>query len=425
MKLTYITILTLMLLCSCVTSNIKSDSKPIAIVNTSIVDVENGFVLSNQTIIVEKDRITAISNSPDMVIPPNTSIINGQGKFVIPGLWDMHVHLEMATKSSLPLFIANGVTGVRDMGTDSFDTLMTWKSEINRGELTGPHILSPGPMLDGPFFTDELRLTVNTAEEGLAGVDSLVNMGVDFIKVHQQISREAFFAVANQAQKQNITFVGHRPNVVNIPELVEAGQKGIEHIFSIPDTASVSYALLRENEVSVTPTLLLIEKIANYHTLSVETDPRANLISSSLIDLWKKQTEAWGMDIDRTVKMMNDLKPMMLERVRLLKDAGVEILAGTDLAVPFVYPGSSLHEELEMLVQAGLSPLEALQAATINPARFLNKQETVGSVKEGMSADLVLLDANPLDNISNTKNINVVIFKGKVFDQEEIKKILK
>jgi imidazolonepropionase-like amidohydrolase len=182
---------------------------------------------------------------------------------------------------------------------------------------------------------------------------------------------------------------------------------------------------LREANVFFTPNLLIIDKIARNDDLSLNKDKRLEKVSPELIHHWKKQTEAWGDNVKNTVEYMQRVMPVMQQRTASLQRAGVKLLAGTDLGIPYAYPGSSLHEELELMVQAGLSPFQALQSATINPARFFKKENEMGSIQKGKRADLVLLNANPLQSIANTKNIHMVFFKGKVFDRNSLDVILK
>ena len=413
-----------MLLSACAVTKNNSRQKTIVIKNVSVVDVVNGSLLLDQTVLILGERIIEMGPSEKINIPGDATLVNAAGKYIIPGLWDMHVHLEIAGEESLPIFIANGVTGVRDMGANSFSLLKNWRNQIESGVREGPHILAPGPMIDGPFFTSDLRVTVTTPAEARKAVDSLVTLGVDFIKIHQQISREAYLAAADQARKHKITFVGHLPNTITPIEAIEAGQKSIEHIFTAPDKLPI-YPLMKQRGTRVTPTLVFLYKLARYNDSSMQNDPRASYLSPTLKAFWKTQVAAWGEGVNQTVELMNSLMPEMMSRTLSLQKAGVELLAGTDLAGVYIYPGSSLHEELELLVKAGLSPIEALQTATINPARFFNKEESMGTVQKGKSGDLVLLNANPLEKISNTKNIYMVIFKGRIYDEVKLKGMLK
>ena len=425
LRITYFFLLYLLFFTACsVVQNTTALGKT-ALINVTIVDVSNGSLVPGQTVVIDGDKIIEVGSASDIRIDKSTSIIDARGKYLIPGLWDMHVHLELATKQSLPYFIAYGVTGVRDMGSNSFDSIKHWRNEIEHGSQTGPHIIASGPMIDGPFFVNELRVTVNTASEARKAVDSIVALGVDFIKVHQQISKEAYLALAEQATKHKITFVGHKPAALTTQDLIKAGQNSIEHIMSTPDLNDTTISLLREANVFFTPNLLIIDKISRNDNLSLNKDKRLDQVSPALKHHWKKQTEAWGDNVKKTVEYMQSAMPHMQQRTASLQRAGVLLLAGTDLGIPYAYPGSSLHEELELLVQAGLSPFQALQTATINPARIFKKENEMGSIKKGKRADLVLLNANPLESIANTKNINMVFFKGKVFDRNSLDAILK
>jgi imidazolonepropionase-like amidohydrolase len=425
MKTTYFFLLSLLFFAACSPVRNTTARGRTALTNVTIVDVLNGSLSPNQTVVIDGDKIIEIGSTSNMRIEKSTSIIDALGKYLIPGLWDMHVHLELATKESLPYFIAYGVTGVRDMGANSFDSIKQWRNGIEQGNQIGPHIIAAGPIIDGPFFVNELRVTVNTPAEARKAVDSLVALGVDFIKVHQQISKEAYLALADQAAKHKITFAGHKPAVLSTQEIIKAGQSSIEHLLSTPDLNDTTISLLKDAGVFFTPNLLIFDKIARYNDPTLRNDKRLNQVSPILKQHWKKQTEAWGDNVNSTVEYMQSVMPVMQQRTGSLQRAGVLLLAGTDIGIPYAYPGSSLHEELELLVKSGLSPLQSLQTATINPARFFKKEPEMGSIQKGKRADLVLLNANPLEDISNTRNINLVFFKGKVFDRKSLNAILR
>ncbi|WP_207494933.1 amidohydrolase family protein [Aridibaculum aurantiacum] len=424
MKTTYFFLLSIILFAACSPARNTAARGRIALTNVTIVDVRNGGLLPNQAVVIEGDRIIETGYASSVRIARGTSVIDAQGKYLVPGLWDMHVHLELATKQSLPYFIAYGVTGVRDMGANSLDTIKQWRNEIEQGKQVGPHIIAPGPIIDGPFFVNELRVTVNTPAEARKAVDSLVALGVDFIKVHQQISKDAYLALADQAAKHNIAFVGHKPASLPLQAVIEAGQSSIEHVLFTPGLNDTTISMMKDAGTFFTPTLLIIDKIARYNDSSLRNDKRLGQVSPILKHHWQKQTEAWGDNVSKTVEYMQSMMPVMQQRTASMQRAGVPLLAGTDMAIPYVYPGSSLHEELELLVRSGLSPLQALQAATINPARFFKKEAETGSIHKGKRADLVLLNANPLQDISNAKDINLVIFNGKVYDRKSLDAIL-
>lgn len=414
-------------ICSCVSSSALSSEggkRKIALTNITIIDVETGKSINNQSVVLQGEKIINIGLTSHMQLDKNITIIDASNKYLIPGLWDMHVHLEFGGKEVLPYFVANGVTGVRDMGSNSFDSINNWRDEVIKGDLPGPRIITSGPMIDGPFITDKLRVTVENEIQARNAVDSLANLGVDFIKVHQQISKEAYLAVTDQAKKYQISVVGHHPALVSTKEVIEAGQKSIEHIFGVPRPSSGLYPVLKEKEIAVTPTLVVTDKIARFNELSTNNDNRIRFISPALQFFWEEQTAAWGENTEATIAIMSKMFPDFLEGTSLLHEAGINLLAGTDYGVVYIYPGSSLHEELELMVKAGLKPFEALQTATINPAKFLNKEMTMGTVKVGKFADLVVLNSNPLENISNTQDIFLVISNGRVYNKEELQKIL-
>ncbi|MCU1303963.1 MAG: amidohydrolase [Candidatus Sulfotelmatobacter sp.] len=384
--------------------------------------------------------------------------VDGSGKFLIPGLWDMHVHLVFGTwfphskEIALPLFIANGITGVRDMGGE-LDTLRQWRKEIAAGTLVGPRMIISGPMLDGPQPRFPSSIAISTPEDGRRAVDDLQRRGADFIKLQSLIPRDAVFAIADEARKQGIPFVGHVPDSVRASEASSAGQKSFEHLIGIfegsspledeflkgpktetkflstydPERASKLFSLLAKNHTWQCPTLVW-ERGGN---LIDETDFAQDSRAKYVPAYWKEVT--WKKFADQIVHDYNadDLATRKhfvqkeLEVVNAMHHAGVQFLAGTDTPPGvYIFPGFSLHEELQRFVAAGFTPMEALQTATLNPAQFLGVNDRLGTVEKGKLADLVLLEANPLDDIRNTQKISAVIANGRYFSRADLDKML-
>ena len=427
--------------------------------NVTIIDTNGGPVQSHRTVIVRDGRIAEIIDSDKDTSRKLRGVhVNGTAKFLIPGLWDMHVHIVFGDwfprgkEVTLPLFIANGVTGVRDMGSE-LETLQAWRKEIDAGTLIGPRMWISGPMLDGPQPRFPSSIAITTPDDGRRAVDDLKKRGADFIKLQSLIPRDAVFAIADEAKKQGITFVGHVPDAVRASEASNAGQKSFEHLIGIfegsspledefikggknetrflstydPVRAAALFTLLAKNHTWQCPTLVwerggnLIDEADFAH------DTRAKYVPASWKDVtWKRFTEQivheFNTDDSATRK---HFVAKELEVVNAMHRAGIQFLAGTDTPPGvYIFPGFSLHEELQRFVAAGFTPMEALQTATLNPAKFLGMEDRLGTVEKGKLADLVLLDANPLDDIRNTQKIDGVIVRGRYLPRADLDKML-
>jgi imidazolonepropionase-like amidohydrolase len=451
-------------------------NQSLTIENVTIVDTAGGPFQTNMTIVISGGRIESLGKTSGLHHKPRNGeiVVDGRGKFLIPGLWDMHTHIagvsakpEWSKQVLLPLLVANGITGIRDMGGD-LDALESWRREIENGQLTGPLIVAAGPMLlparraGAPAApVDPAVLRVGSPDEARASVDSLKKRGADFVKVIQ-LPREEYFAVAAEANQNGIPFAGHIPTRVNAIEASNAGQKSIEHIiysslafdcsskedelrkkaldatargdeqavadatdeanrtFS-PEKAAALWSIFRRNGTWVTPTLFTIR--VNGHRLEDSaSDPRLAYLPLALRKEWAPSPSPTRDDRDTAAwwerQFENDRK-LTGEMHR----AGVRLLAGSDALDRYVFVGSSLHEELKLLVDAGLTPLEALQAATRNPSDFLGRKDK-GIIAAGGRADLVLLEANPLENIANTQRISSVILAGRYLSRADLDSML-
>jgi imidazolonepropionase-like amidohydrolase len=426
--------------------------------NVTVVDVRTGTLQPEQTVILERNHITSVGASKSVRYPRNSPSVNCRGLFLIPGLWDMHVHLVFgdwfpdAQEISLPLFVANGVTGVRDMGSE-LDIVQGWRNEIEAGRLTGPRIFTAGPMLDGPKPRFPSSVAIATPEDAHRAVADLKRRGADFIKLQSLIPREAVFAIAEEAKKQEIPFEGHVPDTVRASEMSEAGMKSFEHLIGIFEgsspaeddflkggktegkflatydaTRAASLAeTLAKNQTWQCPTLVW-ERGGNLIDVSdFSKDERLKYVPPSWKNkTWKRFTEeitqGYGTDDVATRKKFIEKE---LEVVGMLHKAGVPFLAGTDTpAGVHIFPGYSLHEELQRFVAAGFTSLEALQTATLNPARFFGIEDQAGTVEKGKFADLVLLSANPLEDIANTQKIAAVILSGQYYRRADLDKMM-
>ena len=433
--------------------------RPVAFTHVNVIDTTGGPTQHDMTVVVTGQRIVKVAKTGRAATPNNMQVVDGRGKYLIPGLWDMHVHTVFGEwlpqwtgeKISFPLFVANGVTGVRDMGAD-LAVAKQWRSDIASGKLLGPRLVIAGPMLDGPKPRFPSSVGVGTPNDGRKTVDDLKRAGVDFIKFQSLIPRDAYFAAVEEAKKQSIPFVGHVPDAVRASEASNAGQKSIEHLTGVFEACSTiedelmkgpkgpgrfvaTYsdanaktliALFAKNQTWQVPTLVwehgqwLIDKS------DFSRDPLTKYAPAA----WKDHT--WPMFTTDILKDMDtDPLPIRekftdkeLEIVGAMHRAGVPFLAGTDTAAGVhVFPGFSLHEELEYFVRAGFTPLEALQTATRNPALFFGRSD-MGSVQKGKIADLVLLDADPLTDIRNTRKIRAVVLNGRYLSRSDLDDLL-
>jgi imidazolonepropionase-like amidohydrolase len=429
--------------------------------DVTVIDATGAPPQPHRSVIVHGDRIIGIVSSKELEKKSGEPVgtwVDGSGKFLIPGLWDMHVHMVFGDwfprgkEITLPLFIANGITGVRDMGGE-LDVLQQWRKEISAGTLIGPRMVIPGPMLDGPQPRFPSSIAIKTPEDGRRAVDDLKRRGADFIKLQSLIPRDAVFAIADEARKQRITFVGHVPDAVRASEASNAGQKSFEHLIGIfegsspledefikgakteskflstydPARAEALFGLLAKNQTWQCPTLVwerggnLIDEKDFAH------DSRAKYVPSYWKDVtWKRFTDQvmheFNTDDLATRKRFVEKE---LEVVNAMHRAGIPFLAGTDTPPGvYIFPGFSLHEELQRFVAAGFTPMEALQTATLNPARFLGMQDRLGTIEQGKLADMVLLDANPLEDIRNTQKIAAVIVNGRYLSRADLDRML-
>ena len=428
----------------------------LVIAHVTVVDTKSGALLPDSTVVVRDQHIVQVGPSASVTPDTHSTVVEGRGKYLIPGLWDMHVHTVFgdwvpADEHTLQMFVVNGITGVRDMGGE-LNTLKDWRSRIAAGTLLGPRMIIAGPMLDGPVPHFPASAPVANAADGRRVVDDLKSQGVDFIKIQSFIPRDGYFAAVNEAKKIGITFVGHVPDVIRASEASNAGQKSIEHFTGIfegcstiedrlitgtktlgmnvkyydPDRAKALIALMAKNQTWQVPTLVWERGQWLVDYLDLSKDPLTKYAPKTWQRAWPRFTEdiIKSMDTD-PLPVRQKFVQMELDMTLAMYRAGVPFMAGTDTAAGVhVFPGWSLHQELELFVRAGLTPLQALQTATLNPARFLGRDD-MGSVDQGKIADLVLLQANPLAKIDNTRRIEAVVLNGRYLSHAELARMLK
>ena len=392
----------------------------IAIQDVTLIDVQSGTARPHMTVVIDQGRISRVG--PASIPPPTGArIVAGKDKFLIPGLWDMHVHLYY--KQYLPLFVAFGVTGVQDMGSD-FAKVSIWRAEIEKGTAIGPNIITSGPPVDGgPSDDPKLPLLVaRNADQARQMFDQLYKMDVDFIKVLSRLPREAYFALAEQARHWDLRMVGHIPTSVTAQEAVEARQKSLEHMFGVTKSVKSDADAIKFFErctltgTRVSPTLVLWLRMSHMDDTRLMGDPQLALIPESIRKTWSDVSDdptSFKIQVWRIYRL-----------VALAKGAKTEILAGTDTGDPYVIPGAALHDELEQLVGAGLTPRDALEAATLAPARFFEVEKEMGAIEKGKLADMVLLDGNPLDDIKNVRKVQGVFTHGRYYGRKDLDAIL-
>ena len=446
------------------TTGAEHQQKSLAFVGVTVIDSTGAPATPDMTVLIEGNRITAIGRSETVSVPLGAVVVDATGKFLIPGLWDMHVHLFNHVHpgppgaSYFPLLIANGITGVRDMWTkfDDMAQVQKWRQEFAMGA-TIPRIVAAGILVDGVHPVWPEADTVATAEAARHMVDQVKAHEIDFVKVYWNLSRQAYFAIAAECRKQGISFAGHVPFSVSAGEASDSGQESIEHLTEVAFSCSVKEKALRkvppkkwktkyENEILSSydeakgqqlfsrftknktwqvPTLVFYQRLALSET-DLLSDDRLKYIPPTQREQWKSFLTMMKERTPEQVVYGDHLRRSSLQLVAAMRHAGVQFMAGTDMgiAVSYVYPGFSLHDELALLVHAGFTPMEALQTATRNPAEFVGKADSMGTIEKGKIADIIVLDANPLEDITNTTKIDAVVLDGNLIPKQLLQRML-
>jgi len=422
----------------------------LAFTRVNVIDGSDPAERRDQTVVIHGNRIVDVVPARSWPVSHCARVVDGRGKFLIPGLWDMHVHTAIiGGRDLLALYVVNGVTGVRDMAGE-LATLRGWRDEIARGNLVGPRIVASGPYLEGGDIPIP-HLLARNPDEGRNAVDSLVALGVDFVKVHTRLSRETYFAIARRARERGIAFAGHVSQSVGSAAASDSGQRSIEHLLGIPAPCTPAeslalrprftvqsalgrcssldlaplYARFVRNETWVTPTFAAAYEIALWPTRALPGDSLAHYLPDSLrrfvVEIFP-MPDSVPPGADSAGRAMFAKR---LAQVATMHRAGVRILTGTDAPLRNSPPGFGLHEELTLLAQGGMTPFEVIRAATLEPARYLRMLDSAGTIATGKLADLVLLDANPLRDIRNTRRIAGVVANGRYFDAKERQRLLR
>jgi imidazolonepropionase-like amidohydrolase len=424
--------------------SLAQQHQPLALTGVTVIDATGRLPQSAMTVLISNGRIVDVESSATVKIPVGAQIEDCTGRFLIPGLWDMHVHLSSAGDLDARLFVANGITSVREMGGNL--AMIDWlRRRIERGTLVGPRIFRAGPFVDGlkPGLAD--RLVPSSAEEGRDAVRYLRQLGVDFIKVHTGVARDAYLALMDEAKKEGVVVAGHVPLEVTPVEASNAGQRTIEHMsvlaekraselmdggMSIKQVSEIIagempelFRTMARNSTWMDPTFVAMRESAYRYDIATQPVDRRKYVTSSVKRGWDRTFPSKPEDA-KTHAIRAELFDTQLEWAAEMKQAGVRFIAGTDTGIPDTYPGFSLHDELGLLVKAGFTEMEALQAATRNAAIVMDHATDLGTVEVGKYADLVILDASPLADIANTTKIRAVVVQGRVVHRDALDAML-
>ena len=434
----------------------------IAILNGNVINIESGDI-TKRDVFIKDNRIVEITDQGLLVNYQSLKTINATSKYILPGFWDNHVHfrggdaLIGANKEFLKLFIMNGITTVRDAGGDLTLSVMKWNKKIKNGELLGPNIFTSGPKIDGPNATWAGSIIVDSYEDVSKALDSLQKLKTDFVKIYDsRISKDNYLETVKQATERGMITSGHMPFSVELKENIDAGIGAIEHLYYVlkgcsseerkiteaiinkeygfwqsmdrlistyhETTAQLTFQKLKDNDVYVVPTLHIGETLSYLDVVKHSNDSYLKLMPEGIVKTYEGRIRGVLKASEKAKGNRKTLNSKFIQITKSLNEAEVKLLAGSDCGAfnSYIYPGISLHKELEAMVNAGLTPLDALRTSTLNGSRFLNKNLNYGSVEQGKIADIVILNSNPLMDILQTRNIHRVIKNNKIVNPMEI-----
>ena len=441
----------------------SANDSQVAIKGATVLNIRTGQQLRDSVIIIDKERIKELGAASDIAIPDAARVIDASGKWVIPGLVDMHVHGSARNDVPKGLYVANGITAVRDMG-GNITSLRLARQKLDSGETPGPTLFYTGNVLDGnPPVWAAMSLIVDSSEEAKSAVEFLISQGASSIKMYNNISESVLPVITATAKLSGIPVGGHVPKAIPVKRAIEFGMNFIEHS-AIRSRDLLEWGLIDEAEFrrldslpSVTQREALVWQRVDLNSTQLKAlitfiaandvflDPTLSIDEFDSLFLYEKEAkhtnnrylkssfveEALGPEHD-IFRMPAELKKTAAEGaekrqqfIGMCNRAGVKILAGTDgPGIGRLTVGFGLHHELALLVKAGLKPIEALQAATINAARALRKQNERGSLEAGKIADMVILNADPLSDINNTTRIDAVVLSGRYYSRKDLDAIL-
>ena len=450
----------------------------LCIENITTIDAENGLK-EKQTVILKDGKIEMVKPSGEIILDPDNEIIDGTGKYLIPGLWDAHMHfafMEGLAPRMFDLYLGYGVTSLRDTG-GKLAFVKKWKEEAEANPTEAPRVMIAGPLLDGmPNVYDGSAPTRPPLSVGLGTVEALkdqVNLldsaGVDLLKAYEMLSPEQFTALMEIAVEKGLKVTGHVPLSMDVISASNAGLNSMEHMRNLELSCAANSAellkqrrellaagkndlggilrsrlhdaqrenairnydqnqadkvlrALSQNQTWQIPTLTLSTSFSERVFAEPEWQESFQYLPDSVALGWKAAIK--NIAEQPVTPFQREYAEWLFNMVGQIHQAGIDIMAGTDAPIFFLTPGRSLHEELAVLVRAGLSPIEALKAATLNPARYFDLEEELGLIQAGMWADLVILTANPLEDIENTQRIDAVVRQGKYYNRNALDHML-
>lgn len=435
----------------CATSFFAVDAacgESVAFVNVNVIPMTSTTIIENQTVIVTDGIIISISDVNDTAIPDDAIIVDGTDRYLMPGLTEMHGHVPGGTSANLErvlgLYLANGITTVRGMLGQPSHLVM--RDDIHERRLLGPRLITSGPSFNGR--------SVDSPEQASRMVEDQAAAGYDFIKIHPGLTRAEFDAIAKTAKRLDIPFAGHVPEDVGIGRALEAGIATIDHLdgymetlmpvsddpsgglagfFGVfiadqADLSKISVVARATADANVwnVPTESLFEHVTNAEWAPEDMArwPEMKYMPRQTVAQWQGAKREVLSDVNYDSSTAMRAVEIRRKLIMALKEAGAGLLLGSDSPQIFNVPGFSLHHELRYLVDAGLTPFEALQTGTVNPAKFFSAESRFGSVQEGLDADLILLDENPVEDINNTKRIHGVMVRGTWLSRTDLDKLL-
>ncbi|QYA25639.1 amidohydrolase family protein [Gramella sp. MT6] len=452
-------LLALSFLICLISCNSEPEEVDLLITNATVLDIEQNKKWPNRFVAIRNDTIIAVKtmrNSDDFNA---TEVYDARGNFVMPGLWDNHVHfrggdtLISENKDLLPLFLKYGITTVRDAGGDISESVFKWKEQIENGELEGPRIFSSGPKLDGENPAWPGSISVSTEDDVQMALDSLEKMNADYVKIYDgSITKEMYHEIIKEAEKRKMKVTGHMPMAADVTEAVKFGLDGNEHLYYVmkatsgkkdsiekvksgysmiiplaqtynDSVAELVFDELAEAEFYVTPTLYIGEVLQELADADHSRDELLDFIGPGIQETYQGRIMSAKRAKESGSSMRDYTEDVFHKMIRPMYDSGIRILAGSDCGPynSFVYPGKSLHQELKALVDAGLNSQEALLTSIKNGPRFFDLQHLYVKVDKGRVGDLIILSENPMESIENLESINAVVTKNKVLKVSELK----
>ena len=446
--------------------------------NVGIIDPIDGLEL-NMSVVIKENKILDVFKTREIVLSPKNKVHKGSNKFIIPGLWDSHIHFafEKDLATSMPnLFLYHGITSLRDTGGE-FDFVNKFKQEAISNPKTKSRVKIAGPLIDGKFNVYDgsniyfPKLSIQNIDNNQLerNVRLLIDKKVDFLKAYEMLSPAQFKILSNLAKENNLKLTGHVPLSMSVIEASNLGLNSMEHLRNLElsmtemseklfqerknlllNKSSIKGSELRslihskqrmksindldsikinnvidaliKNDVWQIPTLILYKNFANKTFKNPDYLQFLNLLPEERKEEWIKKINAIDNVISKDVVEYTVWSKKMVD---FMHDRGISFMAGTDTPIGFLIPGLSLHQEIQELHESGLSELEAIQTATINPAKYFNLENSLGRIKSGFIADLIILDKNPLESISNTKSIHAVIKEGHLMNRSYLDSLMK